>query len=108
MAPPGGQTSINLFGGDAEPPQHTVNKCQASRNQSSVFGSSSHEQKVPSIKNPSSETSVNARQAPSNATPPAAPETIPVAVQQPNKPAERPSTKVMAPPGGKTSINLFG
>lgn len=42
MAPPGGKTSINLFGNDAAPepaaPKKEVNRCQAARNKSNVFG----------------------------------------------------------------------
>ncbi|XP_058962877.2 uncharacterized protein [Pocillopora verrucosa] len=42
LAPPGGKTSISLFGGDApEPPapKKEVNACQAARNKSNVFAS---------------------------------------------------------------------
>jgi len=43
MAPPGGKTSISLFGNDAAPepaaPKKEVNRCQAARNRSNVFGS---------------------------------------------------------------------
>lgn len=43
MAPPGGKTSINLFGNDVAPepaaPKKEVNRCQAARNKSNVFGS---------------------------------------------------------------------
>ena len=43
LAPPGGKTSISLFGGDApapaEPQRKEVNPCQAARNKSNVFGS---------------------------------------------------------------------
>ncbi|PFX34301.1 uncharacterized protein LOC111326418 [Stylophora pistillata] len=42
LAPPGGKTSISIFGGDApEPPasRKEVNACQAARNKSNVFAS---------------------------------------------------------------------
>ena len=43
LAPPGGKTSISLYGGDeapaAAPQTKQVNPCQAARNKSSVFGS---------------------------------------------------------------------
>lgn len=42
LAPPGGKTSISLFGNDAAPeptaPKKEVNRCQAARNKSNVFG----------------------------------------------------------------------
>lgn len=43
LAPPGGKTSISLFGNDGgpqpEPPKRGVNQCQAARNKSNVFAS---------------------------------------------------------------------
>lgn len=43
LAPPGGKTSISLFGNDggtpSEPTRKEVNRCQAERNKSNVFAS---------------------------------------------------------------------
>lgn len=100
MAPPGGQSQINIFGQSEQPTQHHVNKHQAHRNQSSIFGSP--EQKAPSEKpappKPAQSTAPSAQSSSVTAQP-----------QNPTAPdGGRASTKVMAPPGGKTSINLFG
>lgn len=111
MAPPGGQSQINLFGAPEQPPQHQVNKHQAHRNQSSIFGSP--EQKSPSNSTASAPSQPAAQPAPRASA--AAAEssnssiTAPPKNQHPTAPdGGRASTKVMAPPGGKTSINLFG
>lgn len=112
MAPPGGKTSINLFGGPAETEQHKINNCQASRNQSNVFGTAPEQKSAP-VQSRSSATAagtapatiINA--APSNAAPSnaaASASAAPAANAQPKAPEIRPSTKVMAPPGGKSSI----
>jgi len=104
MAPPGGQTSINLFGGPVGTEQPKVNKCQASRNQSNVFGSP--EQKPAPVQSQPSAVPTPAAEvkaAPSQSAAATAP-----AADVPSKAPARPSTKVMAPPGGKSSINLFG
>ena len=104
MAPPGGKTNINIFGGEQPPEEHTVNKGQALRNQSSIFASAeepvsahkTHEKSkvseppvVQSAADPSKDRPSNTQSEESTSK-------------------GRPSTKVMAPPGGKTSINLFG
>lgn len=104
MAPPGGQTNINIFGAAEPAPSHTVNKCQASRNQSSVFAGP-QEQGPPRQTRTAEKPVSNAQQSSTQQKPVnnAAPGII-SADGQGN--AGRASTKVMAPPGGATSISF--
>lgn len=51
LAPPGGKTSISLFGNDGDPQpaasRKEVNRCQEARNKSNVFGSAAPESVTP-------------------------------------------------------------
>ena len=95
MAPPGGKTNINLFGGDQPAPRTPVNEGQKKRNQSSVFaGPETTDNNMNSTKPPPAVV------ADGDVPPPVDGAVAPG--------GGRASTKVMAPPGGKTSINLFG
>ena len=101
VAPPGGQSNINIFGGD-EPTPHTVNAGQAKRNKSSIFDSP--DEPPVTAKNDNKNTSNQATPSTINTT-----DGSPPPVENATAPGGgRASTKVMAPPGGKTSINLFG
>ena len=82
MAPPGGRSQINVFATEEPEGPKTVNACQADRNKSSVFGGSEDTSTAKPVQN-----------AP---------------VQETNAQENKPSTKVMAPPGGASSINIFG
>lgn len=86
MAPPGGQTHINVFSTPEPEAQKPVNKCQAARSKSSVFAG-------PEDMNPSREISPPARQT---------------QVSEPDdKASQHTSTKVLAPPGGKSNFSIF-
>nr|XP_012561485.2 jupiter microtubule associated homolog 2 [Hydra vulgaris] len=100
MAPPGGKTNINIFGGEEPQEEHVVNKGQALRNHSSVFASAEE----PAVSVPEKSKVLETSQPQS--TRKEVPSLNAHTEENPGK--ERPSTKVMAPPGGKTSINLFG
>lgn len=115
MAPPGGKTQINLFGGDEQPVPHRVNPAQAQRNQSSIFGGPEEQKPAPvkSVSNPSVPPAVSAQASATGSTSASAPASGKTSITEPPKNPTAPdggraSTKVMAPPGGKTSINLFG
>ena len=88
MAPPGGASHFNIFSATEPEAMKPVNKCQASRNKSSVFTG-------PEQHNPSRDerTAVAPEAQATGHTPDL---------------AEHPSTKVLAPPGGKTNIAIFG
>ena len=101
MAPPGGASQINIFGGAEPAPAHRVNAGQAQRNQSSIFGGDAQEQK-PTPKPAPTPAAQPAQAAPATSSVAAPP-------QNPTAPdGGRASSRVLAPPGGKTSINLFG
>jgi len=82
-APPGGRSNINIFGGVTAAPVAHVNENQRKRNDSSLFKAPVGNNNATNMNN-----NLECSEGP--------PENV------------RPSTKVMAPPGGKTSINLFG
>ena len=86
MAPPGGQTHINVFSTPEPEAQKPINKCQEARSKSSVFAG-------PAEMNPSREISPPARQT--NVSVPD------------DKASQHTSTKVLAPPGGKTNFSIF-
>lgn len=96
MAPPGGKTQINLFGSEEPAPMTPVNPNQKKRNDSSIF------EQAPATCN-NNNNSVNA---------PVKTDAVEPAVESQNGAAApgggKPSTKVIAPPGGRSSINLFG
>merc|ERR1712135_819 len=110
MAPPGGRTN-NIFGaGDAAPIVHTVNEGQKKRNASSVFDMPTP---LPNNNTNSKANNNSSNKINSNINKPVTNvnENIsgPPSVEGAVAPGGgRSSTKVMAPPGGKTSINLFG
>eukprot|EP00116_Pleurobrachia_bachei_P014811 sb/3475073/ len=89
--PPGGHTQLNLFG-DAEVPQskqiNSVNRCQFERNKSTIT-----EQYT---------GTVSEKQA--GEVEPIKSEIIEHALPEPKKTA----TKVIQPPGGRTTFSLFG
>lgn len=101
MAPPGGKTNINLFGGAEEAPNHHVNKCQAHRNQSTIFGGAAEQKTAPVPVAPAPSV---IPQAPQPAKP-AEPSSAPTGPCAPS--GGKPSSRVLAPPGGKSS-NIFG
>jgi len=86
MAPPGGATHINVFETPEPETQKPINKCQEARSKSSVFAG-------PEEMNPSRDTSSVSRQ-----THVSAPD---------DKSAQSTSTKVLAPPGGRTNFSIF-
>jgi len=85
--PPDGRTDLNLFAGDSSPPPAPVTENQRKRNESFIFD--------PPEDNNNNNNSVNTKGMGN------------VGENNTSTPV-RPSTRVMAPPGGKTSINLFG
>ncbi|XP_066922344.1 uncharacterized protein [Clytia hemisphaerica] len=103
MAPPGGASQINIFGGAEAAPAHRVSAGQAQRNQSSIFGGDPPEQKAaPAKPTPAPAAQPSTQAAPTKSSITAPPE-------NPTAPdGGRASSRVLAPPGGKTSINLFG
>jgi len=109
IAPPGGKTNINIFGGDEPAPVTPVNPYQKKRNESSIFGQPPANN---NIVNPVNSVKTNAAE---NALP-RAPAPVPTVAASsepinniPTAPGGgRASTKVIAPPGGRSSINLFG
>ena len=86
MAPPGGSTQINVFGGGEQgaQPEQNINACQAARSKSSVFA-------APEESKPA---------APSQQA------TSPQPGPGEQRSNSRTSTKVMAPPGGASSISF--
>lgn len=106
MAPPGGRSQINIFGGSEPADPHRVSAAQTHRNQSNIFGAAPEQKPAP--------TPAPAAQpaAPVQHTKPAAAAATSSIIAPPENPTApgggRASTKVMAPPGGKSSINLFG
>ena len=103
MAPPGGASQINIFGGAEPAPAHRVNPGQAQRNQSNIFGGDAPEQRPA----PKAAPPAQAQAAPAAQSAPTSSTTAPP--QNPTAPdGGRASSRVLAPPGGKTSINLFG
>ena len=110
MAPPGGKSNFNIFGVETAPAEdHSVNKGQARRNQSTVFGGAPEQAAPAPAPAPAATSSASSAPAESasvgNSGPPAVKSNAPPVTAGAKG---RPSTKVMAPPGGKTSINLFG
>jgi len=95
MAPPGGKTQINLFGSQEPAPLTPVNPNQKKRNDSSIF-----EQAPPATTCNNNNNSVK---APVKAEP-----AVPAVESAAAPGGGKPSTKVIAPPGGRSSINLFG
>ncbi|XP_063684332.1 uncharacterized protein LOC134818623 [Bolinopsis microptera] len=85
-APPGGHTQLNLFGGPPEPApvrKETVNQCQYERNKSSITDQyTGQEAPEDDLKSP--------------------------VIEHPLPPPKKPATKIMQPPGGRTSLSLFG
>merc|ERR1711973_480552 len=113
MAPPGGRTN-NIFGaGDAAPIVYTVNEGQKKRNASSVFDMPTPLPNNNTFKNNNNTNSKANNKSSSDNNKPVTnvKENVsgPPSVEGAVAPGGgRSSTKVMAPPGGKTSINLFG
>ena len=87
MAPPGGATHINVFETPEPEAQKPINKCQEARSKSSVFAG-------PEDMNPSREISPASRQTHVSAVD--------------DKAGQCTSTKVLAPPGGKSNFSIFG
>ncbi|KAL5268634.1 hypothetical protein ACHWQZ_G002473 [Mnemiopsis leidyi] len=86
-APPGGHTQLNLFGdnnnSDQPAQQHIINQCQYERNRSSITDQyTGQETPEEEVKSP--------------------------VIEHPLPPPKKPATKVIQPPGGKTSLSLFG
>ena len=106
MAPPGGQSQINIFGGSEPAAPHRVSQAQQHRNQSNIFGDAPEQKPAPTP------VAAAAAPAPAPAQQPKAKaesNSITAPPENPTAPGGgRASTKVMAPPGGKSSINLFG
>ncbi|XP_065058381.1 uncharacterized protein LOC135686132 [Rhopilema esculentum] len=86
MAPPGGQTHINVFSTPEPEGQKPINKCQEARSKSSVFAG-------PEEMNPSREVSPPVRQTNTSTSD--------------DKAGQHTSTKVLAPPGGKSNFSIF-
>merc|ERR1711973_103865 len=114
MAPPGGRTN-NIFGaGDAAPIVYTVNEGQKKRNASSVFDMPTplpNNNTFKNNNNTNSKANSNKSNSDNNKPVTNVKENVsgPPSVEGAVAPGGgRSSTKVMAPPGGKTSINLFG
>ena len=91
LAPPGGKTSINLFGGDqdANTAPKAVNPCQAARQQSHVFDTADKPMKVNQHQAQRQESHIFGQDQPSG-------NAVPVHT----------SSKVIKAPGGGSSIKL--
>jgi hypothetical protein len=116
-APPGGRSNFNIFGGDEPAQRTTPNEAQTKRNKSSIFDppdepSSSRNPPVEqgsSIQAPYAATAApSAPAAPAKSKPAEIPANPPPVANATGPGGGRASTKVIAPPGGKSSINLFG
>jgi len=92
-APPGGHTQFNLFSEEAAKPiAHEVKPCQYERNKSSITDQyTGTECKESPEKKPAPTVQTQVTQ---HATPP--------------KSAKHTSTRIIQPPGGASSLNLFG
>ena len=105
MAPPGGQSQINIFGGTEAAAPHRVSQAQQHRNQSNIFGGAPEQKPAPTPAAAAPAAAPVAQQSKTKAEP----TSITAPPENPTAPGGgRASTKVMAPPGGKSSINLFG
>merc|ERR1712168_242888 len=106
VAPPGGRTNINIFGGEEPAIQKPVNEGQKKRNTSHIFDApAANENKNCSVNNTNNNKNKN-----TNNEKPAVKTNENESAAPPVEGAKAPgggraSTKVMAPPGGKTSIS---
>ncbi|XP_063683393.1 uncharacterized protein LOC134817942 isoform X2 [Bolinopsis microptera] len=113
IAPPGGKTSINLFGGYGEDPVEAP-KPKVAAPAPVAVSAPSHEPFQRIVAPPGGQTSINlygrgqpaAPQPTTAATKPTA--TAPPPAKAAPEPAATPFYRIMAPPGGQTSINLYG
>ena len=120
VAPPGGRSNFSLFGGDEPEQKAQLNVAQTKRNKSSIFDppdapqttTSNNNKSGGGCSNPVTDQGPSSQAAPTTSAPTTAlpgNEHVPPPVENATAPSGgRASTKVMAPPGGKTSINLFG
>eukprot|EP00794_Sanderia_malayensis_P007596 gene7596-8436_t len=86
MAPPGGATHINIFSEPEPEAPKDINKCQEARSKSSVFSG-------PEDLNPSRDERASVQTAAHTASPDS---------------GARPSTRVLAQPGGQSHISVVG